>query len=258
MPTADATFDLLKSARSNTNICHLAAKELWQRRNDLKHLIMSRSNSEGRLVDFGPLELDETASDLIAMITDVPDRLKSWDIGSPHCFETTHNPHGIFDLNFHKMFYDAGFVDMQGLRRHGRTPLAECCIYLEKVDLLKGKWTFNPSRNWFDMVVWFAERGASPDFSQGNLDGLLWPHLQFYAALATSFGRYHESDMMDIFGVRDCTFTTDLCRCSCSSNGCIPSFLIWNCSLADHRYHCNCKIRMRLRERRLEDCIKLC
>ncbi|KAI1413401.1 hypothetical protein F5Y13DRAFT_29442 [Hypoxylon sp. FL1857] len=262
MSSTGLTFNLLESAGMDAKIFRLAAKELWKRRDELRTLLLGRSNLEQLFVEdfFGSLELDESTHCLLAEATDLPDRLKCWDIGSPHCFRTIHgrrplDVYDVYDVNNHKILYDVGFVDMQALCRHGMTPLAECCARLEKIDQPEGMWGLHPSHAWFIMVTWFVGKGADPDFSCENLDSVRWPHLQFYLALATDYSGH---GIKQIFGICDSTLTTDLCRCYCSSKGCIPPFLLWCCSFADRKYHSNCENRMALRKRKLEDWMKLC
>ena len=104
-------------------------------------------------------------------------------------------------------------------------------------------------------MMWFLERGASPNFDAPNC----WPNVYFYYPLAIS-SNMTSLDRLDSLPVLCRSLCdplrTDGCQCYCSSQGCLSLHLTWTCKMSeDHRnwHYRNCIGRTRIELESLKD-----
>lgn len=239
---------IMETALYDGGTWYLAANELWQRRNELIRFLTNTFNLDSQYLEdiLESVKITDSLHDqLIDKATNLPNRLKYLDSRSPYGLLIVNSR---FDLDRYNILYDIGFVNLQELSEYGLPPLAELCYYY--FNEFDEPAVPDPSV-WFRIASWFVERGAHPDFSPY----LRWPHLQFYAALATYFGGQENSG---VFGIYKSTLVTDFCECACSSKGCIPPFLLWSCPPIYRFFHHECKHNFSFRERKLQHWLQIC
>ncbi|KAM0811713.1 putative Fungal N-terminal domain-containing protein [Seiridium cardinale] len=173
-------WTLATAARiGSTGIFRLVGQELWKRVMQLKMLAL-RHLTVKEQKEFGlgqPWTLTYGAPNLyqrLAWRTTLPEKFDICTEGSPHCNEILGGRYFADGLEFHQILYDIGFVELDALCAHGRTPLAEFCDR----NPITGR-----SKLWFKVVIWFLENGAEPSFPFENQELAVWPQLQFFVAL---------------------------------------------------------------------------
>ncbi|KAK9412869.1 putative Fungal N-terminal domain-containing protein [Seiridium unicorne] len=231
-------WTLATAARiGSTGIFRLVGQELWKRVVQSKMLAL-RHLTVKEQKEFGlgqPWTLTYGAPNLyqrLAWRTTLPEKFDICTEGSPHCNEILGGRYFADGLEFHQILYDIGFVELDALCAHGRTPLAEFCDR----NPITGR-----SKLWFRVVIWFLENGAEPSFPFENQEPAVWPHLQFFVAL-----NIRNIGAMDERVRRSCQDRTihDQCECYCSSRGCIAPFLLWRCTKKPgHATHHHCRRR---------------
>ncbi|KAK6086927.1 hypothetical protein SCUP234_02020 [Seiridium cupressi] len=202
--------DTFPARIESTGIFRLVGQELWKRVMQLKmlalrHLTVEEQKEFGWTLTYGAPNLYQR----LAWRTTLPEKFDICTEGSPHCNEILGGRYFADGLEFHQILYDIGFVELDALCAHGRTPLAEFCDR----NPITGR-----SKLWFKVVIWFLENGAEPSFPFENQELAVWPQLQFFVALnirniAAMDERICRLELFERMGIaHTCCAEWDLCN----------------------------------------------
>lgn len=143
----------------------------------------------------------------------IPEALDCCQMASPYHLPPTPT------LSILESIYNAGFVAVGTKDGAGVTPLIQILSQNERIAYYDGS---------EELAEWFIKHGAAPE---NDIVGD-WPSILFFLAISGSFGI---NDMDSVgshharIAARELHLKADSCDCFCSTNGCLPTHLLFRC-----------------------------